>query len=202
MGDALAHAGFPANRRKEMSSPGPPSAAELMLKMPEPRAGSLESMFCNRCGHRNPPGSNFCSACGAALKLETGDDATMTIAFGAPEARAPEEELTISLDDLPEGVGMLVGRRGPNAGRRYVLDAELTRVGRHPDCDIFLNDITVSRRHADITRRGGGYVLHDAGSLNGTYVNRNRIDEATLANGDEVQIGKFKLVFFGGSLRT
>ncbi len=79
-----------------------------------------------------------------------------------------------------------------------MLDAEVTRAGRHPDSDIFLDDITVSRRHAEIVRRADGFHLIDAGSLNGTYVNRDRVEEAKLSNGDELQIGKFKLVFFTG----
>jgi uncharacterized OB-fold protein len=157
-------------------------------------------MFCNQCGHRNPPGSNFCSSCGAALNLTSGDDTTATITF-TPEDRELEEDLTVSLDELPEGVGMLVVRKGPNAGSKYLLDAEVTRAGRHPDSDIFLDDITVSRRHAEITRRADGYVLRDVGSLNGTYVNKDRVEETVLSNGDELQIGKFKLVFFSGPSR-
>jgi pSer/pThr/pTyr-binding forkhead associated (FHA) protein len=91
-----------------------------------------------------------------------------------------------------------VVRKGPNEGSKYMLDAEVTRAGRHPDSDIFLDDITVSRRHAEIIRRADGFHLLDAGSLNGTYVNRNRVEETKLSNGDELQIGKFKLVFFTG----
>lgn len=158
-------------------------------------------MFCNQCGHRNPAGSNFCSSCGAALNLASGDDTTMTIVFTPAEDRELEEELSVSLDELPEGVGMLVVRKGPNAGSKYLLDAEVTRAGRHPDSDIFLDDITVSRRHAEITRRPAGYTLRDVGSLNGTYVNRDRVEESSLSNGDELQIGKFKLVFFSGGGR-
>ena len=86
-------------------------------------------------------------------------------------------------------------KRGPNAGTRYVLDSDVTRAGRHPESDIFLDDITVSRRHAEFVGRDGGYSIRDVGSLNGTYVNRERIEEAVLATGDEVQIGKFKLVY-------
>jgi hypothetical protein len=163
--------------------------------------GTLSGVFCNQCGHRNPPGSNFCSSCGAALNLASGDDTTATIVFSPGEERELEEELSVSLDELPEGAGMLVVRKGPNAGSKYLLDAEVTTAGRHPDSDIFLDDITVSRRHAEITRRPGGYTLRDVGSLNGTYVNRDRVEEASLANGDELQIGKFKLVFFSGGGR-
>jgi hypothetical protein len=155
-------------------------------------------MFCNQCGHRNAPGSNFCSSCGAALATAPGDDTTATIVFNPSEERELEDELGVSLDELPEGVGMLLVRKGPNAGSRYVLDAEVTQAGRHPDSDIFLDDITVSRRHAEITRRADGYALRDVGSLNGTYVNRDRVEESKLAHGDELQIGKFKLVFLTG----
>jgi hypothetical protein len=155
-------------------------------------------MFCNQCGHRNAPGSNFCSSCGAALAMAPVDDTTDTIVFNPSEERELEDDLGVSLDELPEGIGMLLVRKGPNAGSRYVLDAEVTQAGRHPDSDIFLDDITVSRRHAEITRRADGYVLRDVGSLNGTYVNRDRVEESKLAHGDELQIGKFKLVFLTG----
>ncbi len=93
---------------------------------------------------------------------------------------------------------MLVVKRGPNAGSRYVLEGAITKVGRHPDSDIFLDDITVSRRHVQIRREDSTFLLRDVGSLNGTYVNRQRVDTTQLANGDELQIGKFKLTFFVG----
>ena len=169
-----------------------------------PLGGAVSTLcrvFCNQCGHRNPPGSNFCSSCGAALDQVPSDDTTMTIVFNAAEDRELEEELSVAVDELPEGAGLLVVRKGPNAGSKYILDAEVTRAGRHPDSDIFLDDITVSRRHAEITRLSSGYILRDVGSLNGTYVNRDRVEEAPLSNGDELQIGKFKLVFFSGAGR-
>ena len=114
------------------------------------------------------------------------------------EERDADEDLKVSADELAGGVPLLVVRKGPNEGSKYMLDAEVTRAGRHPDSDIFLDDITVSRRHAEIIRRADGYHVVDVGSLNGTYVNRDRVDDAMLANGDELQIGKFKLVFFSG----
>jgi len=92
-----------------------------------------------------------------------------------------------------------VVKRGPNAGSKFALEHDVTRAGRHPDSDIFLDDVTVSRRHAEIVRKPEGYTLRDVGSLNGTYLNRERIDEAALGHGDELQIGKFKLVFFSGT---
>ena len=94
------------------------------------------------------------------------------------------------------GSALLVVKRGPNAGSRFLLDAETTTAGRHPESDIFLDDVTVSRRHAEFRRTGQGFTVGDVGSLNGTYVNRDRIDSVTLNDGDEVQIGKYRLVFF------
>jgi FHA domain-containing protein len=99
---------------------------------------------------------------------------------------------------LPPGMALLVVRRGPNAGARFLLDHDVTTSGRHPDSDIFLDDVTVSRRHAEFHRGSGGFTVRDVGSLNGTYVNRERVESATLANSDEVQIGKFRLVFIAG----
>ena len=99
---------------------------------------------------------------------------------------------------LPPGMALLVVRRGPNAGARFLLDHDVTTSGRHPDSDIFLDDVTVSRRHAEFHRGPGGFTVRDVGSLNGTYVNRERVESATLSNSDEVQIGKFRLVFIAG----
>jgi pSer/pThr/pTyr-binding forkhead associated (FHA) protein len=98
-------------------------------------------------------------------------------------------------ENLPAGSALLVVRRGPNAGSRFLLDMELTTVGRHPESDIFLDDVTVSRRHAEFRQENAAFVVRDIGSLNGTYVNRERVEVATLTNGDEVQIGKFRLIF-------
>ncbi len=167
----------------------------------------MADVFCNNCGHRNPPGSNFCSSCGQVLEKpdETpvrlgeepgrGGEEPTTITLAVIDASDPAEDQSVSLPDLAPGAGMLWVRRGPNAGSKYVLDRDKTLAGRHPDSDIFLDDVTVSRRHAEFTRTDDGYVAKDVGSLNGTYLNRERIEEQTLANGDEVQIGKFKLVF-------
>jgi len=95
---------------------------------------------------------------------------------------------------------MLLVQRGPDAGARFLLDTDVVTVGRHPDSDIFLDDISVSRRHATFTRGGSGYVVADLGSLNGSYVNRDRIDsDVALTGGDEVQIGKYRLIYFAGS---
>ena len=112
----------------------------------------------------------------------------------APAAEAPVQ----GVDALPAGSALLVVKRGPNAGSRFLLDRDTTSAGRHPDSDIFLDDVTVSRRHAEFRREGGEFVVIDVGSLNGTYVNREPVDQAGLAGGDEVQIGKFRLVFLTG----
>lgn len=114
-------------------------------------------------------------------------------------AEAGEEEVSVTVPELPFGIGVLLVRRGPDAGVRYPLESDVTRAGRHPESDIFLDDITVSRRHAEFLRTAEGYTVRDVGSLNGTYLNRERIEEAKLAPGDEVQIGKFKLLFVVGS---
>ena len=97
---------------------------------------------------------------------------------------------------MPNEIGVLIVRAGAQAGARFPLNEELTRLGRHPESEISLDDITVSRRHAEIERTPDGYVVSDAGSLNGTYVNQERVDRMVLRHGDELQIGKFRLVFF------
>jgi len=108
----------------------------------------------------------------------------------------PQQDQPVSgVESLPEGAALLVVKRGPNAGSRFLLDHVTTSAGRHPESDIFLDDVTVSRRHAEFRRDAGEFVVVDVGSLNGTYVNREPVDTAVLANGDEVQIGKFRLVF-------
>ena len=101
-----------------------------------------------------------------------------------------------TVEALRPGTALLVVLRGPNTGARFLLDDDEVMSGRHPDSDIFLDDVTVSRKHAVFTRTGSGFVVRDVGSLNGTYVNRELVDEATLKTGDEVQIGKFRLVFY------
>lgn len=118
--------------------------------------------------------------------------------FLADVEQPTEEPAASGVDGLPAGSALLVVRRGPNAGSRFLLDVPTTSAGRHPDSDIFLDDVTVSRRHAEFRRDAGEFVVVDVGSLNGTYVNREPVDTAVLANGDEVQIGKFRLVFLTG----
>jgi pSer/pThr/pTyr-binding forkhead associated (FHA) protein len=165
----------------------------------------MPSVYCTACGEPNSEGARFCSQCGTPLIRglgERGPDTTSTISIAGTELAEDAAEETdadsAAVDALPAGTALLVVRRGPNAGSRFLLDADLTLVGRHPDSDIFLDDVTVSRRHAEFYRQGGRFTVRDVGSLNGTYVNRERIEETGLSGGDEVQIGKFRLVFLLG----
>jgi pSer/pThr/pTyr-binding forkhead associated (FHA) protein len=152
-------------------------------------------VFCNACGHRNREGSNFCSSCGGLLEVGGQDHATI-VSHPQDAVDDPEADISVELDQVPADQGILVVRRGPNAGSRFGLTGGVTTVGRHPESDIFLDDVTVSRQHAEVDVQSGAYLVRDKGSLNGTYLNRERIEEAQLHNGDELQIGTFKLVFF------
>ena len=174
--------------------------------------------FCTECGHQNPDDARFCSNCGHRLQdqaptggaaeasaqsdVEGAGETTSTITFGAPVKAEHAEERSLNdadaaaVDALPAGSALLVVQRGPSAGSRFLLDTDLVSAGRHPESEIFLDDVTVSRRHAEFRRGTDGYSVADVGSLNGTYVNRDRIDEVTLQGGDEVQIGKYRLVYF------
>jgi len=113
-----------------------------------------------------------------------------------PEEHGGDDLDDVGTESLPAGTALLVVKRGPNAGSRFLLDKDLTTAGRHPESDIFLDDVTVSRRHAEFHREAQGFTVSDVGSLNGTYLNRERIESARLAGGDEVQVGKFRLVYF------
>ena len=171
--------------------------------------------FCTECGHQNPDEARFCSNCGHRIvrgtpeqaaeagEAESPSETTATVTFGAPakdaehrEERPLNEADAAAVDALPPGRALLVVQRGPSAGSRFLLDTDVVSAGRHPDSEIFLDDVTVSRRHAEFRRTDEGYHVADVGSLNGTYVNRDRIDDVALQGGDEVQIGKYRLVFF------
>ena len=174
--------------------------------------------FCTACGKQNPDDARFCAQCGtriagaeeAAPAAESPGEMTATITFGSPErtgerpnvSEAGDRQLSAgdaaAVDALPQGHALLVVQRGPGAGSRFLLDADLITAGRHPESEIFLDDVTVSRRHADFRRSASSFSVSDVGSLNGTYVNRDRIDSVDLKDGDEVQIGKYRLVFFSG----
>ncbi|MCF2706409.1 FHA domain-containing protein [Arcanobacterium haemolyticum] len=113
-----------------------------------------------------------------------------------PDRRGLLPEEVTAIESLPFGSALLIALAGPNVGARFLLNSDTTNVGRHPRTDIFLDDFTVSRRHAQFLRDGNEFSVRDSGSLNGTYVNRERIDEVALHEGDEVQIGKYRLTFY------
>ncbi|MGH3377500.1 MAG: FHA domain-containing protein [Actinoallomurus sp.] len=171
----------------------------------------MPSVYCTQCGHTNPDGARFCTNCGTPVTpgvppvMSESGDSTSTMSLSAIEMAVEAEQSAEPLGDragvesLPSNTALLLVRQGPNAGSRFLLDRDATTAGRHPESDIFLDDVTVSRRHGEFYRRGTQFSVRDAGSLNGTYVNRERIDEAALSSGDEVQIGKFRLVYLSSA---
>jgi hypothetical protein len=152
----------------------------------------LSHVYCPECGFQNPEAANYCAKCGALLvRDESGSDTTMSY---TPEEG--EDEGAAILDEIKtEGPALVVRSGGGRAGEHVLLVHETTTVGRSPDCDVFLDDVTVSRRHAQVLRQDGRFVIEDKGSLNGTFLNRRRIESGQLEDGDEVQIGKYKLTF-------
>jgi pSer/pThr/pTyr-binding forkhead associated (FHA) protein len=174
--------------------------------------------FCTNCGHRNPDDARFCSQCGTRLESadpalpEGAGETTATIQIGGvasestprPDSKTDTSDRQLNpvdaaaVDALPTGHALLVVQRGPGSGSRFLLDKDVVQAGRNPDSDIFLDDVTVSRQHAEFHRTGDSFTVTDSGSLNGTYVNRDRIDTVHLTDGDEVQVGKYRLVFFAG----
>lgn len=159
--------------------------------------------FCTACGRQNPDDARFCSQCGTRLvsaQPEVDSD-TMQIGLG-DKLETGDRQLSpvdaAAVDALPPGHALLVVQKGPGAGSRFLLDQDRVQAGRHPDSEIFLDDVTVSRRHAVFDRGPDGFSVSDVGSLNGTYVNRDRIEKVALKDSDEVQIGKYRLVFFAG----
>jgi hypothetical protein len=150
----------------------------------------MSFVYCAECGFQNPEAANYCSRCGALL--QKGDPMVETTQTLSPEEIDDlEQELTGGI----EGPALVVRSGGGRAGESFRPAGERTRIGRSPDCDVFLDDVTVSRNHAVLVERDGGFAVEDQGSLNGTFVNRRRIDSAPLENGDELQIGKYRLTF-------
>jgi hypothetical protein len=150
----------------------------------------LSHVYCPECGFQNPETSNYCARCGALLvRDEAGSDTTMSY--------TPEEgDDDAVLDEIKgEGPALVVRSGGGRAGEHFLLESEETTVGRSPDCDVFLDDVTVSRRHALVVLRDGRFFIEDRGSLNGTFLNRRRIESGPLEDGDELQIGKYRLTF-------
>jgi len=148
-------------------------------------------VFCPECGIRNSEGASFCVRCGASLIADQPESAnTMSYAPGDEEGE-PSALAAVA----GEEACLVIRSGGGRAGETYPLRGERVSIGRHPDAAIFLDDVTVSRNHATVVREGRDWVLVDQGSLNGTYVNRRRGDRTRLSDGDELQIGKYKLTF-------
>jgi hypothetical protein len=149
----------------------------------------LSHVYCQECGFQNPEAANYCSRCGALLNK--GEPAVETTQTFSPGDVADLEHEDFGL----EGPALVVRAGGGRAGESFRPAGERTRIGRSPDCEIFLDDVTVSRNHAVLIDRDGVYWVEDQGSLNGTFVNRKRIDSAPLEEGDELQIGKYRMTF-------
>jgi pSer/pThr/pTyr-binding forkhead associated (FHA) protein len=152
----------------------------------------MSNIYCQECGFQNPEAANYCSRCGALLvKDEGGVETTQT--FTPDDADSSPAD---TLEDLGvKGPALIVRSGGGRAGETFNPDAEETTIGRSPECGIFLDDVTVSRKHAVVRRNGRTFTIEDQGSLNGTFVNRRRVESAELENGDELQIGKYRLTF-------
>jgi hypothetical protein len=150
----------------------------------------MSHIYCPECGFQNPEAANYCSKCGALLGSQETVETTQTF---TPEER---EELLETLGDIGvQGPAFVVRSGGGRAGETFTPQDERTTIGRSPDCGIFLDDVTVSRRHAVLVQQDGRWLVEDGGSLNGTFVNRRRVESAELEDGDELQIGKYRLTF-------
>lgn len=154
----------------------------------------MSHVYCPECGFQNPETANYCSKCGALLaRDEAGPDTTMSF---TPEEG--EVDLAVALEEVGvEGPALVVRSGGGRTGETFRPQGERTTIGRSPDCGIFLDDVTVSRRHAVLVEREGEIFIEDQGSLNGTFLNRRRIESAKLSDGDELQIGKYRMTFLG-----
>jgi hypothetical protein len=150
----------------------------------------VSHVYCPECGFQNPEASNYCSRCGALLTTDMGSETTMSFEI---EEEGDENDLRATLGIT--GPALVVRSGGGMAGQSFQPHEGRTLIGRSPDCEVFLDDVTVSRRHAELTREGDTFTIRDLGSLNGTYVNRKRIESVVLEEDDEVQIGKYRLTF-------
>ena len=150
----------------------------------------MSHTYCPECGFQNPEASNYCSRCGALLATEQGSETTMSFDI---EEDGEEADLLAALGI--KGPALVVRSGGGMAGQSFQPGEGRTLIGRSPECDVFLDDVTVSRRHAELLGEGETFSIRDLGSPNGTYVNRKRIESVVLEDDDEVQIGKYRLTF-------
>jgi FHA domain len=150
------------------------------------------ALHCSECGFVNAEGANYCQKCGALLELDdAGDPTTATYRVGETG-----DFIAVDIGEVTSHAAALVIRAGGGrTGESFAVEGERMTIGRRPDSAVFLDDVTVSRDHALLVRRGSDWFIDDCGSLNGTYVNRERIDSQRLADGDELQVGKYKLTF-------
>ena len=145
----------------------------------------MSHIYCSECGFQSPESASYCARCGALLARDAAGETTMSL--------DPDE-----IDAVPEsidGPALVVRSGGGRAGESFEAIGDYALIGRSPECDVFLDDVTVSRRHAELTRDGKVFTIRDLGSLNGTFVNRRRIESSVLEDDDEVQIGKYRMTF-------
>jgi hypothetical protein len=152
----------------------------------------MSHIYCPECGFQNPEAANYCAKCGALLHDRESETGEQTQSFTAEE----HDEVLERLGDIGiKGPALVVRSGGGRVGETFFPQGDLTTIGRSPDCGIFLDDVTVSRKHASLVQRDGRWLIEDAGSLNGTFVNRKRVESAALDDGDELQIGKYRMTF-------
>ena len=148
----------------------------------------MSHVYCPECGFQNPEAANYCARCGAYLRRDEQGETTLSL---GPDELSDEDGHAVEI----RGPALVVRAGGGRAGETFETAGLRTLIGRSPDCHVFLDDVTVSRRHAEIVHENDDYVIHDLGSLNGTFVNRHRIESSVLADDDEVQIGKYRMTF-------
>src|SRR6478672_11008645 len=145
----------------------------------------MSHIYCPECGFQSPESASYCARCGALLARDAAGETTMSL--------DPDEIDAVS--ESIDGPALVVRSGGGRAGESFEAIGDHALIGRSPECDVFLDDVTVSRRHAELTREGSVFTIRDLGSLNGTFVNKRRIESSVLEDDDEVQIGKYRMTF-------